>query len=277
MTKELKNKFKFALIGTSCAGKTTAAYALVSRLKSYSVLADGVFSQDRKFSFDKAHLATEEIAQQWMVNNLIAKETDTILHEDIDVLITDRSALDLMSYYALQFPESRTMKAMLGYVTEYLQTYSALYYLPPLPFQDDGKRPGDAFRKSVDTQLVRMIAALPEHVKSKVKFLERNKVLEDVMMTVGVKKPNSKYQLDPDDMQFLANRTGLVLHRTARSFRKEPDVLSDNDIFVEATDVEKATLVTTARSNFGPWVTVDIVPIDKGFPITDEFLTFNPA
>ena len=48
-TATAKNKFKFALIGTSCSGKTTTAYALVSRLKSYGVLADGVFSQENEF------------------------------------------------------------------------------------------------------------------------------------------------------------------------------------------------------------------------------------
>lgn len=270
-------KYKFALIGTSCSGKTTTAYALTSRLKSYGILADGVFSQDRKFSFDKKHLLTKEIAQQWMVNNLISKETDTILHDDIDVLITDRSALDLMAYYVHQFPTSVMMQSMLEYVLTYLGTYTKLYYMKPLPYQDDNKRPNDEFRMAVDRQLRSIIESdVPLRLKDRICFLEPSKILEDVLLTIGHKKPSVKTRLTRNDMQFLANVCSTTLLMKHSSFEKAEDVLSDNDVFMLEPCL-KQTLVDAVRRNFGPWVVLDVICLDAGCPFNPaEFSVFSP-
>ncbi len=273
-----KGKHKFAIIGTSCAGKTTLAYGLVSRLKSYGVLADGVFSQDRKFSFDKSLLGSEELAQQWMVNNLIAKETDAILQSDVKVLVSDRSVLDLFAYYSLQYPDSAACVAMYNYVVSYLETYDKLYYLNPLPYQDDNKRPTDEFRLAVDLELARLLGQieLTSSLANKVVRADRHKILEDVMLTIGVTKPSVKKTLTKEDMQFLSNKLGATLATTTRTFLKvDPDVLSDTDIFCPsievASKVKEASLLY-----FGSWVKVDTLLYSEHSLQASDLTIFTP-
>lgn len=225
---------KFGLIGTSCAGKTTLAHQLVGRLKSYGVLADGLFSQDRKFSFPLSKIETEE-AQNWMVTNLIAKETDLILHPDVDIYITDRTPIDLFAYYAYQF-DTQLSRALWGYVKEWAKTYEVLYYMGPLPYQDDNKRPSDEFRNNVDRKLQQLIDEVPN-----VKFLERHEILVDLMTTAGLRKPGVKSEFTETDFQVLA--TSLQRRLVVKHGRKT-DGLSDQDMWIIGTpdDVNRLVL-----------------------------------
>jgi hypothetical protein len=213
---------KFGIIGTSCAGKTTLAHTLVGRLKSYGVLADGLFSQDRKFSFAKQFLETEA-AQNWMVTNLISKEVDITLHTDVDVFITDRTPIDLFAYYAYQF-DTPLSRACWNYVLQWAQTYEALYYLEPLPYQDDTKRPSDEFRLGVDAKLKELIREVPN-----VRYLARHSVLVDIMTRANLKKPNVKDYLDRNDLQAIAN--GLNVKVILKTSLKR-DSLSDYDLWI---------------------------------------------
>lgn len=250
----MKKVFKFGIIGTSCAGKTTLAHGLVARLKEYGILADGLFSQDRKFSFSKEFIETEE-AQNWMVANLIAKEVDTVLHGDIDVFITDRTPVDLFAYYAYQY-NTPLSAACWEYAKQWCARYDALYYLEPLPFQDDGKRPSDDFRLGVDAELNRLLLEVP-----KVKRLTRHEVLNDVLDTIGFMKPNVKIDLTEDDFQALANQTRTPIVVKERANR----ALADYDLWalVSPEDIRnnvnlRAGFRQFARGLFGRFVEFDL-------------------
>ena len=54
---------KVAMIGSSCAGKSTLVYSLIGRLKKQGILAEGVVSTDRKFSYPKSLLVESEDIQ----------------------------------------------------------------------------------------------------------------------------------------------------------------------------------------------------------------------
>lgn len=223
---------KFAFIGTSSSGKTTFTYGIVSRLKSYGILADGVFNQDRKFSFDRRLIETEEAAQNWMVTNIISKEIDISLHEDVDVLISDRSAIDLYAYYHYQYPDSDLCKALGAYVREWAKTYTKLYYLEPLAFHDDGIRPSDDFRMAVDEHLRTVI--MPQF--DNIEFIERTGILNDILLTIGFNKPNVKNFVTALDIQAIANSLGkYVVYKPAQSVPK--DTVADIDLYVYHEDV----------------------------------------
>ncbi len=243
---------KFGLIGTSCAGKTTLAHSLVGRLKSYGVLADGLFSQDRKFSFDKKFLESEA-AQNWMVTNLIAKEVDLTLHTDVDVYITDRTPVDLFAYYAHQY-DTPLSRACWDYVLQWAKTYEVLYYLEPLPFHDDTKRPPDDFRLAVDAKLRELLPQVPNVV-----YLERHSVLVDMMTRLKVSKPGVKTTLTDADLQAIAKGTGYTILRKDAPLK---DNLSDYDLWVlhpfPYRDVDVGKVKQFIRGLVGAFVPFDV-------------------
>lgn len=271
----VKRKMKIAFVGTSCAGKTTAAFGLIARLKSYSVLAEGLTSQDRKFSFNPALLESEELAQNWMVANLIAKEVDAFLHPDVDVLISDRSPLDLLAYYAFQYEDSGLMHALKDYVFAYLSTYDALYYLPPLQYQDDGKRPSDSFRLGVDKVLLGLIEETNTRYPGLVQNIPRNKILESVLLLLGVRKPGVKTTVSRAECAYLARTCGATFYVKSSYFEKaeeSSDMFSDVDIMI-ADPAAGKQIEDAVKANFGPWVTVDIVPIYEDLQV--DLATFE--
>lgn len=215
-------KHKFGIIGTSCAGKTTLAHQIVGRLKSYGILADGLFSQDRKFSFPIAQIETEA-AQNWMITNLISKECDLFLHSDVQILITDRTPIDLFAYYAVQY-DTPLSRACWAYAKQWATTYSKLYYLEPLPYQNDTKRPPDEFRLKVDLKLLALLKEIPNAVS-----LERHEVLVDLMLTSGLKKPTTKTKFSETDFQAIADAIGRPLIVKVMA---EKDGLSDQDMWI---------------------------------------------
>lgn len=217
-------KHKFALAGTSCAGKTTLAHQLIGRLKTYGILADGVTNADRRFSFPRELIETQEIAQNWMINNLIAKEIDLGLHGDTFVMVNDRSVLDFYAYYAYQYPNSELCIALWTYVQEWLRTYDKIYILEPLPYQDDGKRPGDEFRMAVNEVLDNLARTIPN-----VAYIDRKDVLNDILQTMGIPKPTAKNVVTVEDLQAFCNAVKLPLVAKMPTY---DDGLSDVDCWV---------------------------------------------
>lgn len=248
---------KYGLIGTSCAGKTTLAHTLTGRLKSYGVLVDGVYSQDRKLTFDVSYLETE-MAQNWMVTNLITQEVAMESRSDVNILLSDRTPLDLLAYYAYQFPDSPLFAAMKAYVLEYCKTYAALFYLEPLPYQDDNKRPDDTFRLAVDKCLLDLLREAEEHGIN-VQRVPRNNVLTYIMQRENIKKPNVKTTLTEADCYALA---GMAQRPVLVKQSEQKDSISDTDIWVLYPSTEASfkhkDIIAMARGHFGPYVNLDI-------------------
>ena len=277
---------KFALIGTSCSGKTSLSYSLVGRLKTYGVLADGVFSQDRKFSFPLDRIESEE-AQNWMIANMIAKEADLSLHSDIELLVSDRSPLDLLAYYAYQYQgKSSLYDAAKAYALAWCKGYTALYYLEPLPYQDDNKRPSDEFRLSVDKVLLALIDDAQAAGVNVIKGLARNDILRDIMQKAHIVKPGVKSALLTGDVQRLADFLGLPV---LAKFAKDPgDPLSDTDLWIidsnlnPTTYSQQAQLITATsaaflRGHVGPWPLFDIMVTTTGAGLPKNTILFTPS
>lgn len=272
-------KHKFGIIGTSSSGKTTLTHGLVSRLKSYGILADGVFSQDRKFSFPLEKLESEE-AQNWMVTNLISKEIDLSLHIDVDVMISDRTPVDLFAYYAVQY-DTELSRACWQYVKQWARTYTSLYYLEPLAYHYDGKRPSDSFRLNVNTKLLALIEELESEKQVSIRKLGRHEILNDILVKVGFQKPRVKIALLESDIQQLADSFNKpILLKTTSS----KDSLSDYDLWVidESLDVLDFTEKLEAYKNyakglFGPFVPLDIHLVKSLDTFDFKYTLFNPS
>jgi predicted nucleotidyltransferase len=172
---------KFALIGTSCSGKTTLCLSILAHLKGIGVLCDGVLQQDRRFAFDRAQLELYKEAQYYFICNQIMRESELTLRGHAEVLVSDRSVLDLYAYYEAMFGED---KKLFGLVTGWCKTYTALYYLPPLPYVDDKARPSDKFRMKVDRRLRPLLNCIPEVRQMPI---DRASVLDDILKMLGKK------------------------------------------------------------------------------------------
>jgi hypothetical protein len=272
MTMMKKAKDKYGIAGTSCAGKTTLTFGIVSRLKSYGVLAGGVFDQDRKFSFDKKWLELDEIAQNWMITNMIAKEIELTLHGDLDILVSDRTVVDFFAYYLHQYPTSKLAAGCFEYVREWAKTYKKIYVLEPLPFHDDGKRPSDDFRNGVHKTLMdKLVPVIPNCV-----LIERGKVLNDIMLTSRLVKPTAKSEFTFENGTTAAKSLGLPLV-VKMVERKDP--LSDVDIYVVTEHpwtVDVGMYKRYLSSLFGDFTYLDVKATNVTDSFDNQFWLFTP-
>lgn len=152
---------KVAMIGSSCAGKSTLVYSLIGRLKKQGILAEGVVSTDRKFSYPKSLLVESEDIQCNMIFNQLALETYWASRHDVEVLVLDRTPLDLWCYYEASFPQMSNKKEMVRDLVMrwFDQNYDHVFYLPPLPYQFDGDRPDENFRNKVADVITKNIGS----------------------------------------------------------------------------------------------------------------------
>lgn len=155
---------KFAFIGTSSSGKTTATYLTCGYLKELGIRADGILQQDRRLPFNPELLSTHAEAQHWFIFNMMTTESYLSLSRGTDCLVSDRSVLDFYAYMKYQWPHQTDEIGDM--VTMWLSTYHTLFYLPPRAYDDDGVRPPDEFRLGVDRTLRELVSINSQKVIS---------------------------------------------------------------------------------------------------------------
>jgi hypothetical protein len=149
---------KYAFVGTSSSGKTTATYQTCGFLKEHGIRVDGILQQDRRLPFSPALLETHAEAQYWFISNIIAAENYLTLQKGVDCVVSDRSAVDFFAYAKTQWPQG--VEELRQFVLAWASTYETLYYLPPRAYDDDGVRPSDSFRLAVDMTLLEILKGL---------------------------------------------------------------------------------------------------------------------
>ncbi len=142
---------KFAFIGTSSAGKTTATYQTCAFLKQHGIRVDGILQQDRRLPFSPSLLPVKVEAQHWFIANMMCAESYLSLQEGTDCLVSDRSVIDFFAYAETQWPGQ--LESTKAFVADWCTTYETLFYLKPRAYDNDGVRPPDAFRLEVDVTL----------------------------------------------------------------------------------------------------------------------------
>jgi predicted nucleotidyltransferase len=182
---------KFGFMGTSCAGKTTLALETLARLKRAGVHADGVLQLDRRFSFQRELLEIDPIAQWSFITNQVKAEADMMLRKGVDVLVCDRTPLDFYAYYEWQYGVNEALK---NFVFEWCKTtYTKIWYLPPLPYINDGMRLDEVGRDEADSFVVKVSNEAADVMN--VEFVtNRESVIPEVFSLTG--KILSSEQLD---------------------------------------------------------------------------------
>lgn len=238
MSSVKSSQFKIAFTGTNCSGKTTMAMDVTARLKYQHVLAELVSSQDRKITWRDEHFPIDTRAHYGMISNLVNAEVQAELKGDATVVVTDRSVLDLFAIMLTDHPDHPNTRGMEHYVKSWLSTYTCIYYLEPLKYQEDGKRPSDDFRMKTHATLRRLI---DEYQLSNLKMIPRDAIYKDIQSILGVLPKKSI--LDEDEKwQAVAKTIGCrVFVKTRNS-----EISSDIDAWV-LTDEADYSLIERAN------------------------------
>lgn len=154
---------KFAIIGTSCSGKTTLVYNVVGNLRKQGLHIEGITSSDRIYPFEQKKLDYLDSAQAYVILQQAFLELRSEVRDDIDILVADRSVLDFFAYYDYCFPDTvhPYYQALTALIPHWMKSYTEVYYVDPLPWVNDNKRPNDEFRLGVDNVLKSYIKNYP--------------------------------------------------------------------------------------------------------------------
>lgn len=203
-------KFKLGFTGTNCSGKTTTALEVTARLKAeHHYLAEVVSSQDRKITWKDDHFPVDPRAHFGMITNMIHAEVQAELKGDAKVVITDRSALDLYAIALTDHPDSPMIQALGHAVDAWSKTYTRIFYLPPLPYQEDGKRPADDFRMRTHATLMTLIES--GRYPNVVMIQDRTEIMSKVRDALGLQSPNPRIIGEDEKWQCIANEFGVPL------------------------------------------------------------------
>ncbi len=239
-------KFKVAFTGTNSSGKTTMAMEVAARLKKdYDVLAELVSSQDRKISWKDEHFPTDPRGHFGMISNLVHAEVAAELKGDADIVVTDRSVLDLYAIATTDFPDHPMVRGMEGYIKSWLSSYDLIFYLAPLKYQEDGKRPSDDFRMKTHASLIRLMDEyeLPNVVRD----MSRPECFREILKLLGVERQTNPVYAADAKWGAIARELGVSL------LVKEPkwSSTSDQDVWLildNFAQFENGALVTKAKT-----------------------------
>jgi len=258
MTKPKSSEYKIAFTGTNCSGKTTTALEVTGRLKSeHHHLAEVVSSQDRKITWADVHFPVNPVAHYGMITNLIHAEVQAMLKGDATTVITDRSALDLYAIALTDHPDSEMVKALGVMVKSWMTTYTKVFYLPPLPYQEDGKRPADDFRMRTHATLMNLIQSGDYPNIERIE--DRTQIFKKVRGVLGLQSPNPVILAESAKWQFLADSLSVPV--AVKSGRHGSDIdawclLSHTD---DVTSFHSRNLALFVDTVFGRGAPVDLM------------------
>lgn len=257
-TKPRSSQYKVAFTGTNSSGKTTMALTTAGRLKERHVLAEVVSSQDRKITWKDEHFPVDPRAHYGMISNLVKAEVEAELKGDALIVVTDRSVLDLYAIALTDHPDHPWVKdGLWQYVKAWIESYSRIYYLPPLAYQEDGKRPPDEFRMRTHATLRKIIEV---HKFDNVVEIPRTEVFKDISKLIGIHMPNPIYA-EQHKWQAVADQLKCCVRVKAQEFVSSA---SDVDVWVYADMdplVLKASATHLIKQYFGDQITFDIMPM----------------
>jgi len=140
---------KIAICGTHGCGKTTLSFRLATQAKSLGISAKVVQEVARESPFELNEGFTKDCAE-WIFHRHCLYELNA-KSEKVELLITDRSALDSLVYLR-QKENNYDPDTLMRYAMEYMQTYDKVILVKPdVPLESDGVRSIDEeFQKDID-------------------------------------------------------------------------------------------------------------------------------
>jgi hypothetical protein len=232
----------------------------MGKLKRLGILADGVLQQDRRLCFDREKLETDILAQYNVVFNMVCKETEMLLRDGTDVIVSDRSVLDFYAYMEYQY-------GRIGYVWDFVvnwcRTYDTLYYLSPLKYHDDGSRPPESFRDNVDRHLCKLIGELELIHGVYVQRIDRELIFKDMLGKI-------KRILSDEELELFGDVLGQdCLIGGSYGFNRATKA-SDVDVYILSDEfADNAKLSSRLRGVFG--VNIEVREITR--PVWDHYVS----
>jgi hypothetical protein len=222
MTK--RNEHKIAFTATNCSGKTQTTFDVASRLKKRGYLVEVINSLDRKSLWPDAQFPLTIQAHFGTISRLIAAEVEVGLRGDCDLVLSDRSVLDLFSIAMVDHPNDPLMPALKSLVLGWLTTYSKIYYLQPFKYQHDGKRPANDFRMKTHDSLLNIIKT---ESLSNVVVIPRENIYKDIQQVLGIEVQVPAFA-QVEKWQHLATE-----HKTNVIVKESVFANSDIDVWLE--------------------------------------------
>jgi nicotinamide riboside kinase len=153
------------LFGSESLGKTSIGYMLTGRLRSHGVLAEFVTDSSAAMPFEPECFDHYDAAWMYVVAKKIAAECEFALRRNVEVIISDRTPLDLWYYWRMKHPRSSLLPNAHPLVLSWMHQYDALYFLPAAGTEfryDQFREPTDDSRRTIDEAFQRDLAALSD-------------------------------------------------------------------------------------------------------------------
>jgi hypothetical protein len=131
---------KIGFSGPPCSGKTSTIHEVVVGLRELGVKVDCLTSVERTPLYDVKNMS-DPLEHNISFVNHVLQESLHMRRKDIEVLLVDRTVLDIM----VDFQVSCGKSSMIGFAMEeygkcWIETYDKIYLLPPRKFKSDGQR-----------------------------------------------------------------------------------------------------------------------------------------
>lgn len=136
---------KIAFLGNGCTGKTTSMMNLVSKMKLWELKVGYVADLSRSITFAPDKFDTNDQARLHVLYKQIAAECEQGVRNDVDYVLTERTAMDWLIYYAWTCNnislDPNPVHAEL--VNQWAQTYDLIFYMDDekIDYVADGFRP----------------------------------------------------------------------------------------------------------------------------------------
>jgi hypothetical protein len=157
--------FKIGLVGNSCTGKTTSAFALIRLLKLTGHLTAYCTDACRFVTFPPKKFDKDPNARLHVLFSQMANEAEQMVRDDADYVITERTVMDWFLYYewTCKNIKKATSWAVETLVDEYVNSYDLLILMDSrgMYYVDDGFRPKSTrIRNQVDEMYQNLIERL---------------------------------------------------------------------------------------------------------------------
>jgi len=154
------------LFGSESIGKTSTGYMLTGRLRTHGLLAEYVTDSSAAMPFPPDRFDTHVSAWVYVLMKKIERECEVALRSNVEVIISDRTPLDLFAYFQMKHPEAHAASAAIAPLVDYwVSLYDHLYFFPAAgtTFRSEGFRePTDDSRKIIDNTFLNQLPLLKD-------------------------------------------------------------------------------------------------------------------
>jgi len=122
----------YGMFGSESLGKTTIGYSVTGRLRTWDILAEFVTDSSAAMPFPPTEFDRNPYAWFYVWTKKIMRECEYAIRSNVDLIISDRTPLDLFFYchYKMKKKEELLQRAMYTFAQEWIKKYDILFWLP---------------------------------------------------------------------------------------------------------------------------------------------------